>query len=84
MKLTGPATVVSGRQRIGFRFAVDVAVSATGTLVYATGPGEGLGAMWGEEKTRDYLGKAGFAHVVTHKLDHDIQNNWYVVTPPAD
>jgi DNA-binding SARP family transcriptional activator/Tol biopolymer transport system component len=41
MKLTGPATVVSARQRVGFRFAVDVAVSATGTLVYATGPGEG-------------------------------------------
>jgi len=45
--------------------------------------GEGLGAMWGEEKTREYLRKAGFKDVVTHKLDHDIQNNWYVVTPPA-
>jgi len=45
--------------------------------------GEGLGAMWGEEKTRDYLKKAGFADVVTHKLAHDIQNNWYVVRPTA-
>ena len=27
--------------------------------------GEGLGAMWGEEKTREYLQKAGFS------LDHD-------------
>lgn len=42
--------------------------------------GEGLGAMWGEEKTRDYLGKAGFRSVATHRLAHDIQNNWYVVT----
>jgi len=42
--------------------------------------GEGLGAMWGEEKTRDYLRQAGFSEVVTHRLAHDVQNNWYVVT----
>jgi ubiquinone/menaquinone biosynthesis C-methylase UbiE len=42
--------------------------------------GEGLGAMWGEEKTRDYLHKAGFRSIATHRLAHDIQNNWYVVT----
>jgi 2-polyprenyl-3-methyl-5-hydroxy-6-metoxy-1,4-benzoquinol methylase len=42
--------------------------------------GEGLGAMWGEEKTREYLQRAGFRSVTTHKLAHDIQNNWYVVT----
>lgn len=41
--------------------------------------GEGLGAMWGEEKTREYLRKAGFRQVETHQLAHDIQNNWYVV-----
>ena len=42
--------------------------------------GEGLGAMWGEEKTRDYLQRAGFRSIATHRLAHDIQNNWYVVT----
>jgi hypothetical protein len=42
--------------------------------------GEGLGAMWGEEKTREYLQKAGFRAVTTHRLAHDLQNNWYVVT----
>jgi 2-polyprenyl-3-methyl-5-hydroxy-6-metoxy-1,4-benzoquinol methylase len=42
--------------------------------------GEGLGAMWGEEKTRDYLQRAGFRSVTTNRLAHDIQNNWYVVT----
>ncbi len=42
--------------------------------------GEGLGAMWGEELTRDYLRRAGFVLVTTHRLAHDIQNNWYVVT----
>ena len=41
--------------------------------------GEGLGAMWGEEKTREYLQKAGFRTIETHQLAHDIQNNWYVV-----
>jgi 2-polyprenyl-3-methyl-5-hydroxy-6-metoxy-1,4-benzoquinol methylase len=41
--------------------------------------GEGLGAMWGEEKTREYLARAGFASVEKHELAHDIQNNWYVV-----
>jgi ubiquinone/menaquinone biosynthesis C-methylase UbiE len=42
--------------------------------------GEGLGAMWGEEKTREYLQKAGFRSITTHRIAHDIQNNWYVVT----
>jgi ubiquinone/menaquinone biosynthesis C-methylase UbiE len=41
--------------------------------------GEGLGAMWGEEKTREYLGKAGFRAVEKKELAHDIQNNWYLV-----
>jgi hypothetical protein len=41
--------------------------------------GEGLGAMWGEEKTREYLERAGFGSVEKHELAHDIQNNWYVV-----
>ena len=41
--------------------------------------GEGLGAMWGEEKTRAYLQQAGFRSVETRRLDHDMQNNWYVV-----
>ncbi|MEN8174864.1 MAG: class I SAM-dependent methyltransferase [Pseudomonadota bacterium] len=41
--------------------------------------GEGLGAMWGEEKAREYLDRAGFSSVETNELAHDIQNNWYVV-----
>jgi 2-polyprenyl-3-methyl-5-hydroxy-6-metoxy-1,4-benzoquinol methylase len=41
--------------------------------------GEGLGAMWGEEKTHEYLQRAGFRTIETHQLAHDIQNNWYVV-----
>jgi hypothetical protein len=41
--------------------------------------GEGLGAMWGEERTREYLQQAGFGAIETHQLAHDLQNNWYIV-----
>jgi hypothetical protein len=41
--------------------------------------GEGLGAMWGEETTREYLQRAGFTSIEKHEPPHDIQNNWYVV-----
>lgn len=41
--------------------------------------GEGLGAMWGREKARDLLGKAGFEKIQIHQLDHDIQNDYYVI-----
>lgn len=47
--------------------------------------GEGLGAMWGEEKTREYLTTAGFTSIEKHELPHDPMNNWYVVrkSPPG-
>jgi 2-polyprenyl-3-methyl-5-hydroxy-6-metoxy-1,4-benzoquinol methylase len=41
--------------------------------------GEGLGTMWGEEKAREYLQKAGFRSIETNQLAHDFANNWYVV-----
>lgn len=41
--------------------------------------GEGLGAMWGEERTRDYLTRAGFGLIEKYELPHDIQNYWYVI-----
>jgi len=41
--------------------------------------GEGLGAMWGEEKACQYLERAGFRSVEKNELAHDVQNNWYVV-----
>jgi hypothetical protein len=43
--------------------------------------GEGLGAMWGEERTRGYLQRVEFRSVDKHELAHDIQNDWYVVRP---
>jgi 2-polyprenyl-3-methyl-5-hydroxy-6-metoxy-1,4-benzoquinol methylase len=41
--------------------------------------GEGLGTMWGEKKTREYLQRAGFRSIETNQLAHDFANNWYVV-----
>jgi hypothetical protein len=35
--------------------------------------------LWGEEKTREYLARAGFTAIEKHELPHDILNNWYVV-----
>ncbi|MBV7266124.1 class I SAM-dependent methyltransferase [Erythrobacter ani] len=40
--------------------------------------GVGLGAAWGEEKASEMLAKAGFGDVAMHRLEHDIQNAYYV------
>ena len=42
--------------------------------------GEGLGAMWGEEKASQMLGEAGFTNVTIKQLPHDFQNNFYIAT----
>ena len=41
--------------------------------------GDGLGAMWGEEKAQEMLVDAGFASVRIERLPHDVQNSYYVV-----
>lgn len=40
--------------------------------------GEGLGAMWGEQKARELLKQAGFKQVSVKRLEGDIMNNYYV------
>jgi 2-polyprenyl-3-methyl-5-hydroxy-6-metoxy-1,4-benzoquinol methylase len=42
--------------------------------------GEGLGAMWGEEKAKDMLKEAGFTRVEVKQLPHDFQNYYYIAT----
>jgi 2-polyprenyl-3-methyl-5-hydroxy-6-metoxy-1,4-benzoquinol methylase len=42
--------------------------------------GEGLGAMWGEEKAKEMLEKAGFNKVEVEQLPHDFQNYYYIAT----
>jgi 2-polyprenyl-3-methyl-5-hydroxy-6-metoxy-1,4-benzoquinol methylase len=43
--------------------------------------GEGLGAMWGEQKARELLAEAGFTSVEVHLLEHDPFNAYFVVRP---
>lgn len=40
--------------------------------------GMGLGAMWGQERAETMLADAGFRGVEVHRLDHDIQNAYYI------
>ncbi|MDX9857869.1 MAG: class I SAM-dependent methyltransferase [candidate division Zixibacteria bacterium] len=40
--------------------------------------GLGLGAAWGEELARSMLAESGFEHVTTSRLEHDIQNTYFV------
>jgi SAM-dependent methyltransferase len=42
--------------------------------------GMGLGTVWGEEKALEMLQTAGFQTVSVHRLEHDIQNNYYLCT----
>ena len=42
--------------------------------------GEGIGAMWGEEKAREMLKEAGFREVKVKQLPHDFQNSYYTAT----
>ena len=41
--------------------------------------GMGLGAMWGEEKALEMLAEAGFRSVEIKTLEHDFQNNYYIM-----
>lgn len=41
--------------------------------------GMGLGAMWGEEKALEMLEEAGFRSVEIKHLEHDFQNNYYII-----
>jgi 2-polyprenyl-3-methyl-5-hydroxy-6-metoxy-1,4-benzoquinol methylase len=43
--------------------------------------GDGLGAMWGEEKARELLAEAGFTSIDVHLLEHDPFNAYFVVRP---
>ena len=42
--------------------------------------GAGLGAMWGEQKAREMLAEAGFAHVDVKRIEDDRTDSYYVAT----
>ncbi|MEO0802071.1 MAG: class I SAM-dependent methyltransferase [Cyanobacteria bacterium J06642_2] len=56
------------------------------TAVSLASGGPGLGAMWGEELALKMLEVAGFTSVDVRQLEHDFQNNYYLVykQPPED
>ena len=60
-----------------FVYTISLTHCMTVSLAY---DGEGLGAMWGEEKAEEMLNEAGFKNVTKHRLDHDFMNTYYVVT----
>ena len=41
--------------------------------------GDGLGTMWGQEKAQELLTEAGFRDIAIHQLEHDFQNDYYVI-----
>ena len=41
--------------------------------------GAGLGTMWGEELAVEMLAQAGFENIAIHQLEHDFQNNFYLM-----
>lgn len=43
--------------------------------------GVGLGAAWGKEQALELFGAAGFGRVDVHRLEHDMQNAYYVCRP---
>jgi SAM-dependent methyltransferase len=49
------------------------------TVSLAEKDGLGVGAMWGEQLTKEFLSEAGFGKIDRHTLEHDIQNYFYVV-----
>jgi hypothetical protein len=58
-------------------YTISLTHCMTVSLAYG---GEGLGAMWGEEKAVEMMKAAGFVNVSLHKLDHDFMNTYYVAT----
>lgn len=43
--------------------------------------GEGLGTMWGREQAVRYMETAGFRDIRVERLDHDIQNDYFICRP---
>jgi len=39
----------------------------------------GLGTMWGRQLAAKLLGEAGFQNVQVSQLEHDLQNDYYVI-----
>jgi 2-polyprenyl-3-methyl-5-hydroxy-6-metoxy-1,4-benzoquinol methylase len=76
--ISGTGNLEEDRKHLIGPFLYTVSCMHCMTVSLAQG-GEGVGAMWGEDMIKDYLRTAGFTEIIKNKLDHDIQNYWYVV-----
>jgi SAM-dependent methyltransferase len=59
-------------------FLYSISVMHCMTVSLAQG-GMGLGTMWGREQALTMLRDAGFGDVEIHRLDHDPQNDYYLI-----
>lgn len=76
--ISGTGNLEEDRKHLIGPFLYTISCMHCMTVSLAQG-GEGVGAMWGEEMINDYLSKAGFTSVKKNRLEHDIQNYWYVI-----
>ena len=60
-----------------FMYAISCMHCMTVSLAHG---GEGLGAMWGEQKACRMLADAGFTQVEVKQIEADVGNNYYVAT----
>ncbi len=63
-------------------FLYTISVMHCMTVSLAQG-GAGLGTMWGREQALAMLFEAGFSQVEVHRLEHDLQNDYYIVRKAA-
>ena len=64
-----------------YLYTISLTHCMTVSLAY---DGQGLGAMWGEEKCVEMLHEAGFPNVSVNRLEHDFINTYYVATKAPD
>ena len=76
--LTAAAEVIRADNPLG-SFIYTISCMHCMTVSLAQG-GDGLGTVWGEELALKMLGDAGFNDVRVETLDHDIINNYYIMT----
>jgi ubiquinone/menaquinone biosynthesis C-methylase UbiE len=59
-----------------FLYAISTMHCMTVSLAYG---GMGLGTMWGHQLAKKMLREAGFQSIRIERLDHDFQNDYYIV-----
>lgn len=75
--ITGSSHLEKNYDRPVAPYLYTISLTHCMTVSLAQG-GQGLGAMWGEEKCVEMLHDAGFSSVDLHHLEHDIMNTYYV------